>query len=239
MDLETLIENYHVSDATTALVRQTNIVTLVGVSGAGKDTIQAELLKNPDYSRFVTCTTRLPRANNGIMETNGVEYFFIDQPEAARMLTAGEFVEAKFVHGNVYGTPVKEVERISREHKIAVMSIDVQGAAEYKKIAPGIVSIFIVPPSYEEWRSRLSKRYASEAEFEAEWPVRRDSAIMELRHALEVPYYHFIINDDLARAVRVTGEIAHRPDMFFRKDDEARLAARDILEEITKQIAER
>lgn len=234
MDLETLIDQYHVSEATKALVQQTTIVTLAGVSGAGKDTIQGELLGSPDYSKFVTCTTRSPRANNGVMETNGIEYFFISKAEAERMLVAKEFVEAKFVHDNVYGTPVKEVERIHREQKIAVMAIDVQGVAEYKKIAPGIVSIFIVPPSYEEWRLRLSKRYSSMAEFEAEWPKRRESAISELRHALEVPYYHFIVNDDLSRAVRVTGEIAHRPDVFFRKDDEARLAARDILEEISR-----
>ena len=54
----------------------------------------------------------------------------------------------------------------------------------------------------------------------------------ELEHALSVPYYHFIINDELDRAVRVAEEIAHRSDSFNRHDDEARLLARDLLDEI-------
>jgi hypothetical protein len=55
---------------------------------------------------------------------------------------------------------------------------------------------------------------------------------MELEKALFVPYYHFIINDDLDRSVRIVDEIAHQGDLFNRKDDEARLLARDILDEI-------
>lgn len=104
--------------------------------------------------------------------------------------------------------------------------------SEYKSISSNVVAIFILPPSYDVWLERMSKRYATKEEFEAEFPKRRDSAINELRHALEVSYYHFIINDDLDRAVQVADEIAQQPDVFHRKDDEARLAARDLLDSI-------
>ena len=58
----------------------------------------------------------------------------------------------------------------------------------------------------------------------------------ELEHALAVPYYHFIINDDLDRAVRVVTEIAHREDLFNRQDDEVRLQARDLLDTIKAKL---
>ena len=74
----------------------------------------------------------------------------------------------------------------------------------------------------------------TEGDFRIEWPKRRQSAISELTYALEVPYYHVIINDDLDRAVRVTEEIILRGDIFKRQDDEARLAARGLLNDIIK-----
>jgi len=106
----------------------------------------------------------------------------------------------------------------------------VQGVAEYKDLSQNVVAMFILPPNYSTWRERLAKRYESEAAFLAEWEKRRNSAVKELTHALEVPYYHFIINDELDRVVEVTREIAmHTPDTFHRKDDEARMRARDLL----------
>jgi hypothetical protein len=81
---------------------------------------------------------------------------------------------------------------------------------------------------------RLKRRYTTDEAFLREWPKRRDSAIKELTRALEVPYYHCVINDNLERAVGVVAEIAQRPDVFTRKDDEARLAARDLLRNIAE-----
>ena len=117
---------------------------------------------------------------------------------------------------------------------MAITDVDVQGVAEYEQLAPGCIAIFIVPPDYETWLERLKKRYATEEDFQAEWPKRHQSAIKELAHALEVPYYHVIINADLERAVRVCKEIIERGDLFSRKDDEARLAARNLLNDIMK-----
>ena len=233
-DLERVIREYQPTEAAVALVRDTKIALLTGISGAGKDTIKRQLLRSPSFRDIVSHTTREPRANNGQPERDGVDYHFIDQATALTMLEHHQFIEAKFVHGKVYGTSTAELQLAHDYQQTAITDIDVQGVAEYEQLAPGCIAIFIVPPDYPTWLERLKQRYATEAEFQTAWPKRRQSAIAELSHALEVPYYHVIINDDLDRAVRVTEEIILRGDIFKRQDDEARLAARGLLNDIIK-----
>lgn len=232
MNLEQQIENYQPTTETVDLVRQTKIVLLVGIAGAGKDTIERALLEGPDFRDIVSHTTRLPRINNGVAEVTGTDYNFIDQAAAEVMIESQSFVEVKFVHGTVYGTSAEQLRYAHDEDRIAITDIDVQGVDEYKALSPDVVAIFILPPDYVTWRERLAKRYETTADFEAEWSKRLASAIRELTHALEVPYYHFVVNDDLEQAIAVVDEIAHKPDTFHRKDDEARLKARDLLEAI-------
>ena len=227
-NIEDLIMNYRPTVQAVELVRSTKIARLAGISGAGKDTIKKQLLKLPEFRDIVSHTTRPPRINNGRAEQDGVDYHFIDQKIAEEMLLDHKFIEAKFVHGTVYGTSAVELKLAHDQNQVAITDVDVQGVAEYEQLAPGCIAIFIVPPDYKTWLERLKKRYATEEDFQAEWPKRHQSAIKELAHALEVPYYHVIINDDLERAVRVCKEIIERGDLFSRKDDEARLAARKI-----------
>ena len=232
MELAKKIENYQPSEAVRQLVASTKIVLLVGISGAGKDTTKQQLLQFPEFADIVSYTTRAPRQNQGIMELEGRDYHFVSQAVAAKMLDQHQFVEAKFVHGTLYGTGVEEIRAIHDAGRTAITDIDVQGVDEYKKLSQQVIAIFLLPPNYTEWRRRLRARYASEAEFENEWPKRFNSAIKELTHALNVPYYHFIINDNLDETVRIAREIAEKPDAYNRKDDEARLAARDLLDEL-------
>jgi guanylate kinase len=235
-EIDQLITAYEPSDRATELVQATNITLLVGISGAGKDSIKKELLKKATFHDIVSHTTRAPRVNNGVMEVPDVDYHFIDNERARVMIANHEFIEAKFVHGTVYGTSIAELQKSYDEQKIAITDVDVQGVTEYKDLSQTVVAIFVIPPSYSIWRERLAQRYESTEAFEAEWTKRRNSAVSELTHALEVPYYHFIINDELARAVTVAEEIAHRPDVFLRKDDEARLRARDLLTAIQTSL---
>ena len=235
MNFEHSIRNYIALESTIELVQHTKIVLLVGISGAGKDTLKKELLKTNEYYDIVSHTTRQPRSNNGQQEIADVDYHFIDMKQAEELVASQAFIEVKLVHGTVYGTSADELREAHQQHKIAITDLDVQGVDEYKDLSRDVVAIFILPPSYGVWRERLQKRYASEEEFLIEWPKRRQSAIEELTKALEVPYYHFIINDDLHETVRVANEIAHKPDIFLRQDDEARLAARDLLDNITAQ----
>ena len=232
MDTEALIETYVTPPAAVELVEKTDILLLVGIAGAGKDTIKTRLMQRGDYADIVSHTTRLPRSNNGIDEIDGKDYHFIDMERAVAMVQNNDFIEVKYVHGTIYGTSITAVRAAYDAGKIAVTDLDVQGVAEYKEISQDVRALFVLPPNYATWRERLHKRYATDEAFLQEWPKRRASAVNELGHALEVPYYHFIINDDLDRAVRVVDEIAHRGDAFNRHDDEARRVARDVLESI-------
>ena len=100
-DLERVIREYQPTEAAVALVRDTKIALLTGISGAGKDTIKRRLLRSPSFRDIVSHTTREPRANNGQPERDGVDYHFIDQATALTMLEHHQFIEAKFVHGKV------------------------------------------------------------------------------------------------------------------------------------------
>lgn len=233
--LEELLANYQPSRDAIDRVAEARIALLVGISGAGKDTIKQALLATGDFYNFISHTTRPPRENNGVMEQDGVDYHFISKAKSAEMLERGEYIEAKVYAGNVYGTALSGASDALEAGLVAVNDIEVQGVDEYKRMFPNTIAIFILPPSFDEWVSRLRNRYSTQGEFEAEWPARREIAINELTHALEVPYYHFVINDDLDRAVEVVKKMALGNDRFTRKDDEARLAARDLLELIQQR----
>ena len=229
MDIEQLIQKYTPPVGAIETIQHAKIALLVGISGAGKDTIKKALLGNQGFADIVSHTTRQPRTNAGILEVDGKDYHFITEDTARAMLENGEFVEAKYVHGTIYGTSIAEVRQAS-EAGVAITDIDVQGVREYKNVSHDVKALFIVPPTYDVWLERLRQRYVTEDAFLAEWPKRRESAIKELTSALLVPYYHFIINDKLDDAVVAATEIiAHASDEFHSKDDEARLAARELL----------
>jgi len=231
-ELEQLISNYKPSQTAIELVRQTKITLFAGISGAGKDSIKEELLRQTDFCDIVSHTTRAPRKNNIVSEIPNIDYHFIDQTIALNMIKERQFIEVKLVHGAIYGTSVSDLKRAHDANKIAIADIDVQGVDEYKSISKDVVTIFILPPNYDIWRQRLQKRYAAMNEFETEWPNRRRGAIKEIGRALEAPYYHFIVNDDLERAIKIAGRIAHESYDFYYKDDEARQVAHDILDKI-------
>lgn len=231
-----LLATYQPSDETKELIKNTPVTLLVGVSGAGKDTIKHRLLETGKYHEFISHTTRAPRVNHGVLEQDGVEYHFISLEESKRMLETGEYIEAKMYGDKVYGTSVAELQKASNEGKIALNDIEVQGVAEYKAISKDVRAMFIVPPTYEEWRRRLMYRYGEEGADPADIEKRTRIAIEELEHALDVDYYHFIINDTLDRAVHVIDEIAHGNDTFTDKDDWAREQAAALLRDIKDQL---
>lgn len=198
---ERLVNDYQPSEQTRQLISQARPVFLTGISGAGKDTIKQELLKTGRFHHIVSHTTRAPRENNGIMEVDGQDYHFIDMAQAVQMLGGQEFVEAKFVHGRVYGTSVAEFKRALSLDKRPLTDIDVQGVAEYLQITDQITPIFVLPPSFEIWQQRLRQRYATETEFASEWSKRQQTAKQELTEALNNSSYYFVLNDDLLKAV--------------------------------------
>lgn len=235
MKLEEIAKSYQPDQRAADAVRHSNVLLLVGISGAGKDTIQSQLLAKNGYHRIVTHTTRPPRENNGLLELNGREYHFVSYEAMQRMLETHELIEVNHYGVHYYGVSIHELYRANEGGNVAISNIDVNGVRAFRSLADTVRALFIIPPDYATWRARLSRRYATKEEFAHEFPARRRTAVAELELALSVPYYHFIINDDLIRAVRVVDEIAHRNDQFTRQDDEARLKARDLLDALKTQ----
>jgi len=203
----------------------------VGISGAGKGTIRDQLMHTGGYHRIVTSTTRQPRSNNGVLERDGVDYHFLSFAEAERMLDAGEYVEAALYSGNVYGASVAELRDAHAADQIAIADIEVQGVATYMKIDPqNTHAVFIVPPSYDEWQKRLLGRYQSAID-RADYDKRMQAARHELQHVLEVPYYHFVVNNVLGDAVTKAASI-----VAGKRGPEAEATGRQTAEDILRRL---
>lgn len=231
-ELQTLIDNYEISPAAVKLVKNTPIVLLVGISGAGKDTIKHRLLESGDYHHIVSHTTRAPRMNGNVQERDGVEYHFITREQAVEMLRRGEFIEAKVYSGNMYGTSVAEIQKAHDEKKIAITDLEVQGVAEYKEISPEVITEFILPPNYAEWQRRLLARYGEKGVDPTDMAKRMQTAIVELEEALAKPYYHFVVNENLEEAVKAADSIAHHHDEFTTIDTSFRVWAERLLADL-------
>ena len=124
-------------------------------SGAGKSSLVKALMElDAGVQHSVSHTTRAPRGQ----EFHGREYFFIDDAQFDEMVATNAFLEWAYVHGNRYGTSSQTIqERISLGMDV-VLEIDFQGAIQIKRLFANAVLIFILPPSWEELRSRLHRR---------------------------------------------------------------------------------
>jgi len=123
-------------------------------SGAGKTTLLRRVVSRlPGVSLSISCTTRAPRPG----EQEGVDYFFISRAEFMDMMREGRFIEWAQVHGDLYGTPRSNLERL-RQGEDLILEIDTQGARKIREELKDGVLIFILPPSLEVLEERLRSR---------------------------------------------------------------------------------
>ena len=154
-----------------------------GPSGVGKGTLKAKLFEEfADQSAYsVSATTREPREG----EVDGKDYFFISRQEFERRVKNNEFLEHAEFAGNCYGTPRAYVEKLLDSGMNVVLEIDVQGALQVMKSMPECVSVFILPPSFEELEHRLRGRGT---ETEEKVRERLETAKRELPYAPQYDY---------------------------------------------------
>ena len=132
-----------------------NLFVVSAPSGAGKSSLVKALLELDSHVQpSVSHTTRAPRGQ----EKHGREYFFASEQEFDAMVAANGFVEWANVHGRRYGTSRKAIEDRIAQGADVVLEIDFQGALQIKQAFVNAVLIFILPPSWEELRSRLERR---------------------------------------------------------------------------------
>jgi len=168
------------------------LFVISGPSGTGKGTICKELVKDEKIRLSVSMTTRSPREG----EVHGISYFFATKEEFEQKIASGGFLEYAEVFGNYYGTPKMEVLELLDEGIDVLLEIDVQGALQIKDVYPEAVLVFILPPSMEELRSRLSGR-GTETQDVIE--RRLGKAAHEISFAAQ--YDYAVINDQLDEAV--------------------------------------
>lgn len=174
-------------------MRRGRLFVVAGPSGAGKGTLITELLKRYPGTRLsVSATTRKPRPG----EADGIQYHFLEEEEFRRRVAAGDFLEWAEVHGNLYGTPRREVEEWMERGYDVILEIDVQGARQVREKMPEAVTVFVEPPSMEILERRLRGR-GTENEEELRERLRN-----ALRESEEKSNFHYVVvNDEFRRAV--------------------------------------
>jgi guanylate kinase len=167
------------------------LFVITGPSGCGKSTLIKKVRRAlGDLAFSVSHTTRPPRPS----EKDGVDYHFVSERDFKRMVREERFLEHACVHGFLYGTSRAEVVKKGRRGDV-VLDIDVQGARQVRRRAPGAVHVFIMPPVAAELRRRLEKRHEDTPQAVER---RLRNARAEVRAYGEFDFV--VVNDDLDRA---------------------------------------
>lgn len=166
---------------------KTKMIIVAAPSGAGKSSFVEKICAEiPSLVDTVTYTTRTPRAG----ESQGKPYFFVKSEEFEAKVKENFFVEWAKVHNNYYGTPFYQLEEAWKVGKCIIMDVDVQGAATFKNKYPEARSVFILPPSIDELRRRVTKR---DGRVPQDIEVRMKNAQIEIARAIEFDVQ--VVND--------------------------------------------
>lgn len=204
-------------------------IVLSSPSGGGKTTIARMLLaKRQDVGYSVSCTTRPPRPG----EVEGRDYFFISADEFRERRARGEFAESAEVHGNLYGTLKREVERVLGSGRHVVMDIDVQGARQFVAVYEESVLVFLLPPSADALVARLTSRNTDRPD-----DVRR--RLKEASAELEAvgDYHYVVVNDALESAYDQVSSIIDAEAVRHARQVDVDGRMRVLSEEIKKRLS--
>jgi len=191
-----------------------NLFVVAAPSGAGKSSLVKALMElDSRVQPSVSHTTRAPRGQ----EKHGREYYFVSQQEFDAMVAADAFVEWAHVHSQRYGTSKKAIEERMAEGADVILEIDFQGAIQIKNIFANAICIFILPPSWDELRSRLERR-GEDAPDVIE--MRMKNAQAEVAHVDKFDFV--IINELFDRALFDLKAIVHSQRLKFSSQRRAR-----------------
>ena len=203
------------------------LIVVAAPSGAGKTTLVNALLeRSPEIAFSVSHTTRQRRPN----ETDGVDYYFVDDGTFIRMAEAGEFLEHALVFDHRYGTSKAAVDALRARGTTVLLEIDWQGARQVRLAAPDAETVFIVPPGVDVLETRLRGRATDS---EAVIARRLRDSLSDLGHWSEFDYV--IVNDVLADAIDALAAVVAGNGDNVVLGDSGRIAA--ALSDTPRQIA--
>lgn len=175
------------------MIKKGLLIVISGPSGTGKGTVCKALLEQNKFWISVSATTRAPRKG----EVDGENYYFITKENFLERIHKEDFLEYAEVYGNYYGTPKSNVLGKLDRGEDVILEIDIQGALKVKENYPDGVFIFILPPSMEELKKRITNRGT---ETEESLMTRFKSAYKEINFVSK--YNYAVVNDTVEEAVR-------------------------------------
>jgi guanylate kinase len=191
-----------------------NLFVVAAPSGAGKSSLVKALMEvDSGVQLSISHTTRPPRGQ----EKHGREYFFASDPEFDAMIAGNGFVEWANVHGRRYGTSKRAIEERVAQGQDVILEIDFQGAVQIRDTFANAVLVFILPPSWEELRSRLERRGEDSPDI---IELRLKNAALEMAQACKFDYV--IINELFERALFDLKAVVHAQRLKFASQRRAR-----------------
>ncbi|MDZ7865757.1 guanylate kinase [Acidovorax sp.] len=191
-----------------------NLIVVAAPSGAGKSSLVKALLELDSHVHLsISHTTRPPRGQ----EKHGRDYYFASQSEFDAMVEGNAFVEWAHVHGNRYGTSKKAIEERIAQGSDVILEIDFQGALQIKEAFANALLVFILPPSWEELRSRLERRGEDSPEV---IEVRLKNAATEMAQVSKFDFV--IINELFERALFDLKAVVHAQRLKYAAQRRAR-----------------
>jgi guanylate kinase len=176
-------------------LRRPRVFIISGPSGVGKDSVIEQLRQRyPEAHYAVTATTRNRRPG----EIDGVHYHFMTEEEFRGKLAEGGFLESASVYGNLYGVPRDAARAALARGQDVFFKVDVQGAAEIRRLIPTAVTIFLAPESAATLLQRLKHRKTDDP---AVLMTRFATATQELSAAFDFDYVIFNRQDRLEQAL--------------------------------------
>lgn len=235
-EFERLLKNYKPSEQSVKILNSLPLVLLAGPTAAGRNTLISLLVQTGRYHTIVSDTTRPKRSNNGVMERDGVEYWFKTEEEFLEGLKKGAYIEAAVIHQQqVSGQNISRIVAAGRADKIAINEVQNDGVTNIHKYKPDTLIIFLMPPDFDTWMKRIKGRGNTG---EAELRRRLESAKDEISDALSKDYYQFVINHEIHDAAQAVDELARGRDLNPEKQKLGRDHAEQLLIDIQLYLEE-